>query len=152
MSIPSLNRRSRLRLPDYRLNCLHLMSMSPFFFLFFFALVSFLVRPPVSILSYRLIHRSIYWLLLKPYSFPQSLPHSPSIKAYVCGHTSCYNILTQTSTVCFSTSGELSDHHKTHHYSDPCGEDDKPFKCGMGKGCQKGWKVCCGLHSDSLLY
>ncbi|TFK30375.1 hypothetical protein FA15DRAFT_3853 [Coprinopsis marcescibilis] len=63
----------------------------------------------------------------------------PNVRPYACGHESCWSALERT---CFSTSKELSDHHKDVHGTET---GHKLFRCGL-KGCEKGWKSINGLQ------
>lgn len=78
--------------------------------------------------------------------------YSPSMRPYACGHRQCRPLdsSVMTSTTCFSTSRELSDHSKNNHADDVLG-GGKPFRCSLA-GCGKSWKSINGLQYHLQMY
>jgi hypothetical protein len=92
---------------------------------------------------------SVSFMLTSVFKFH---PCSPSMRPYACGHRQCWpaDSAAMTSSACFATSRELSDHSKNDHAHDVMG-GGQPFRCGLD-GCGKSWKSLNGLQYHLQMY
>lgn len=76
-----------------------------------------------------------------------SLPLSsdPNLRAYACGHSSCWPEGAAEGRCCFATSKELIEHRRTVHGEGESSVSARPYRCALAS-CGKSWKTLNGLQ------